>query len=439
MKTIVLEPAGGQQKLASVMSQAGVLAQLGGQSLESSSSTITDSGTPGPKPIFTTAADQAVAKATYGVLAGFEHLASSDSLLYPEVQDEIIAQVEEAMAPMQGELAGVAEKPDVAAIVAKATRLIVQQSIDIPRILVVPKGEVTSGFNAFKLEARSIHFQPVERDILIQHLRTHKQQTLTASGGTQTELRIEDYLVRQLIEHDDISYDHHSDLLYDLAGQMVKHLRGYLKDEGEVLNVLQYYQRQLAEFIHAQMQTHHWEKASGYEVVVSKGLTALKPLAFTAPAHEAIHNHRLPVADKSKIAQMIFGGFTRCLYPVQKFQSDTERVLSVILDREATKWFKPGRGQFQIFYKWTADQREYQPDFVAETEETIFMFEPKARNDLGDEEVLAKKDSAVRWCQHATAHALKNRGKPWKYVLVPHDAIAENMSMKGLAAQFAAR
>jgi type III restriction enzyme len=58
-------------------------------------------------------------------------------------------------------------------------------------------------------------------------------------------------LIDQLIAHDDISYDHHSDLLYNLAGQMVKHLRSYLKEESNVLNVLQYYQRQLADFIHA--------------------------------------------------------------------------------------------------------------------------------------------------------------------------------------------
>ena len=436
LKQILLGPAGSQQKLASVVSQAGVLAQLGGLSLESSSATIMDSGTPGPKPIFTTAADQAVAKATYDVLVGFEHLASSGSLLYPEVQDQIIAKVKETMAPVQGEFAGVADKPDVAAIVAKTTKLVVQQTIDIPRILVVPKGEVTSGFNAFKLDAHSIHYQPVERDILIQHLRTHKQQTLTASGGAQTELRIEDYLVRQLIEHDDISYDHHADLLYDLAGQMVKHLHSYLKAEAEVLNVLQYYQRQLGEFIHAQMQAHHWEKSDGEEVIVKKGFTTLKPLAFTAPADEAIHNHRLPVADKSKIAQMVFGGFSRCLYPAQKFQSDTERVLSVILDREATKWFKPGRGQFQIFYKWANDQHEYQPDFVAETADGIYMLEPKARNDMSDGEVIAKQDKAVTWCKHATDHATKQGGKPWKYLLIPHDAIAENMSIKGLAAQF---
>ncbi|MFA5058547.1 MAG: hypothetical protein WC485_10580, partial [Opitutaceae bacterium] len=334
-----------------------------------------------------------------------------------------------------GELAGVTDAVNVAAVVAKTTKLVVQQTIDIPRILVVPKGEVTSGFNAFALDAGSIHYQPVERDILIQHLRTHQQETLATPGSGQTELRIEDYLVRALIDFDDISYDHHADLLYDLAGQMVKHLRSYLKDEGEVLNVLQYYQRQLADFMHAQMQRHHWEKAAGYEVVVSKGFTTLKPPAATAP-DEAVHNFRQPVADKTKIAQLAFGGFSRCIFPVQKFDSDTERLLAIVLDQDSLKWFRPSRGQFLLFYKWGVDQREYQPDFVAETADAIYLLEPKARNDLENGEVQAKKDAAVKWCQHATVHSAKHGGKAWKYLLIPHDAIAGNMNIKGLAAQF---
>jgi type III restriction enzyme len=74
--------------------------------------------------------------------------------------------------------------------------------------------------------------------------------------------------------------------------------------------------------------------------------------------------------------------------------------------------------------------------FVAEIAKCIYMLEPKARNDMEDAEVIAKKDSAIRWCQHATEHSAKNGGKPWKYLLIPHDAIAENMSITGLAAQF---
>lgn len=436
LEKIILEPAGQHQRLATVVSQSGVLAQIGGQSLESSSTTITQSDTSAAKPLFTTEAEQQVAKIAYQVINRYEQLPSSNQLLDKQIQMEITARVKEEMVPVQGELSGVIEEVNVAAVVAKTTELVVQQTIDIPRILRLPKGEVTSGFNSFTLDASPIHYQPVERDILIQHLRTHQQETLTSSGNGQTELRIEDYLVRALIDFDDISYDHHADLLYSLAQQLVKHLRSYLKDETEVKNVLQYYQRQLADFIHSQMQAHHWEKTAGCDFVVSKGFTTLKPLAFTAPADEAIHNFRHPVADKTKISQMVFGGFTRCLYPVQKFQSDTERVLSVILDREAEKWFKPGRGQFQIFYKWGSDQREYQPDFVAETADAIYMMEPKMRREMEDGEVIVKKDSAVSWCQHASDHAINNGGKPWKYLLIPHDTIAENMSIKGLAAQF---
>ena len=438
LEKLILEPPKDFQKIATVVSQASILSQLGGQSLESSSPTVTETS-PKPAPsIFKTEAEQKVAQITYQVIQQFEHLPSSTLLLKAEVQKEIVKAVEEAITPSQQELAGVVEKPDVAAVVEKTASVVVQQTIDIPRILVVPKGEVTSGFNAFKLSTANINYQPVERDILIQYLRDHQQETLASVGSGQRELRIENYLVRALMDFDDISYDNHADLLYDLAGQMVSHLRGYLKDQSEVENVLQYYCRQLAEFIHAQMQAHHWEKVVDHEVVVRKGFSTLKPLAFTAPADEPIYDFRKPVAEKSKISQMVFGGFKRCLYPVQKFQSDPERVLSVILDREAEKWFKPGKGQFQIFYKWFADQREYQPDFVAETKKCIYLLESKRRTELEDAEVIAKKDSAVKWCRHASEHAVKHGGKPWKYLLISHDAIAENMSIEGLAAQFTA-
>jgi acetoin utilization deacetylase AcuC-like enzyme len=36
-------------------------------------------------------------------------------------------------------------------------------------------------------------------------------------------------------------------------------------------------------------------------------------------------------------------------------------------------------------------------------------------------------------------YAASNDGKPWQYVLIPHDAIAENMTLQGLADQFVVR
>ena len=144
------------------------------------------------------------------------------------------------------------------------------------------------------------------------------------------------------------------------------------------------------------MQEHSWEAAVDYEVVVSKGYTEFKSSAYTYSVNEPPADYKVSPADKSNMAKHVFGGFKHCLYPVQKFDSEAERVLAVILERDADKWFKPAKGQFQIFYKQDANQLEHQPDFVAETKDTIYMLEPKASNQMKDAIVLAKKEAAIK-------------------------------------------
>lgn len=113
------------------------------------------------------------------------------------------------------------------------------------------------------------------------------------------------------------------------------------------------------------------------------------------------------------------------------------RHVNAILERDAEKWFKPAKGQFQIFYKQGADHLEYQPDFVAETNNMIYMLEPKASNQMADPIVLAKKEAALKWCKNASDYSVTHGGKPWCYVLIPHTAIAVNMTLGGLAERFA--
>jgi type III restriction enzyme len=108
----------------------------------------------------------------------------------------------------------------------------------------------------------------------------------------------------------------------------------------------------------------------------------------------------------------------------------------VILEREQAKWFKPRKGQFQLFYKWGADHLEYQPDFVAETVDCIYMLEPKSRAELDDVEVKTKQEVAVKWCASATDYASNHGGKPWKYALIPHDVITDNMTIHGLVERY---
>ncbi len=439
LKQVILDAPSADDKKVSVQVESGAAARLGltEAPVVVTGASATDSGAevPVPKPVFTTEAEKQAARVVMDVIGKYEVrrdlVPTSSALLKPEVQKEILAEVAERLKPLQGELlAGVDESVpalDLSAVVAKTTEIVVQQTIDIPRIAVVPTGEVTTGFHAFKLDVSQLHLQPGQREIVGQMLRTNEQFTLAAEVGLK-EQRPEDYIVHALVDFDDIDYFTHADLLYDLAGQMVQHLRGYLSED-EAISVLDRDRRLIAREIHAQMMTHFWEEATEYEVQVSRGFTELKPCNYTATAGQTAHHFRETVTETSRIKQMLFGGFARCLYPLQKFDSDTERRFAIILERDALKWFKPAKGQFQIYYKLGTEQPEYIPDFVAETDATIFMVETKARADINTQEVQAKAAAALRWCKHASDHAANVGTKPWKYLLVPHDEVSESKQL----------
>ncbi len=55
---------------------------------------------------------------------------------------------------------------------------------------------------------------------------------------------------------------------------------------------------------------------------------------------------------------------------------------------------------------------------------------------MSDPQVLTKRDAAVEWCEYASDYLQQHGGKPWCYGLIPHDAIAENMTLSGLVRQF---
>jgi type III restriction enzyme len=437
LQAVVLDAGELGKKSVTVVSQSQLATKLGLKPEQVSTST-TLAGKD-LKPAFTKPEEQKVAQLAYEVIRKLENqprtLPSVAHLKKREIQAAIVKAVEELHQPTQLELEGVTEKPNIAAVVAKTVELVTQQTIDIPRILVVPKGEVKSGFKPFTLKLDTLKYPAVSDELWVQYLRTGGTEVVALGRGGMEETRLEDYVVSGLIDFDDVSYDDHADLLYDLASQTVKHFRGYLSEE-DTRKVLRCYQRDITRFIHAQMQEHYWEDVVGYEVKISKGFTELKPSAYSFTAEEPLADYNVSPSDKSNMAKYLFGGFKRCLYPVQKFASDAERKLAVILEREAIKWFKPAKGQFQIFYRQGAEHLEYQPDFVAETDKNIYMLEPKAKSEMTSADVLAKKDAAIKWCRNASEHAASYGGKPWRYVLIPHDVIADNMTVSALAQSY---
>jgi hypothetical protein len=145
-------------------------------------------------------------------------------------------------------------------------------------------------------------------------------------------------------------------------------------------------------------ESHRYRASAGV-----RSINELKPLfGLEVTATPFVESTRGPVPFKNVVMD----------YPLQKFDSDTERRFAVILERDALKWFKPAKGQFQIYYKLGSEQPEYIPDFVAETESVNLMVETKKRDDLASDEVKSKAAAAARWCAHASEHTARVGGKP---------------------------
>lgn len=60
-----------------------------------------------------------------------------------------------------------------------------------------------------------------------------------------------------------------------------------------------------------------------------------------------------PFTDKSNIKKYLFTGYTKSYYPANAFDSDTERLFSIILeeDPDVIRWIKPPLNQLGLFWK----------------------------------------------------------------------------------------
>ena len=396
---------------------------------------------PQPAFVFDSAEEGRAAEVALEVIRRFERkIGSAEALREEGVQKQIAEQVRDLMQPTQGALKGIILGPRIEKIVEVVSNTVADRTISIPEIIVLPKRRITFRFADFDLKnLESINVRPIEDGLVIQNLRTEARLYLARTIDDPRESRMEDYLVRYLIERNEVDYDAHADLLYKLSAQLVARVRSYLETDAGVENVVLHHGRQLGDFVFAQMMQHYEETPLGeddYEVRVARGFTLLQAQPLNVAPGQKVRNFQTPVLPASETKRQVFGGFNKCCYLLQKFDSDPERRFAVLIDGESSveKWIKPGRAQFQIEYR---SGEGYEPDFVVEAEDRMLICEVKARKELDDPAVQAKAKAATKWCRTASAHAPSNPGKLWTYLLVPDDQITGNATIDGLRAKFA--
>ena len=317
---------------------------------------------------------------------------------------------------------------------AELVEELVTNIIEIPRIIIQQSEEVRSGFQEFDLDVSALNFQPVSEEILRKSLADNEEDTIVGQGRIVPD-RLDFILVNDLINFPEIDYDEQADQLFRLAEQALAKLQSYL-NEDDVINVVQYYKREIAKFVYTQMMEHFYCEAPEYEKPIVRPFTEIEPHNFSKYTADSIHDYTETITPTQAIPSKVFTGFKKACHNLYKFDSKTEKDFAAILERDADvlKWLRPARNQFRLY--WRHNSRQYVPDFVVETADGIFMVETKQERDLNADEVQEKAVAAQEYCRHATEYMAANGGKPWCYVVIPHNAVLLNMGFATLATKF---
>lgn len=328
-------------------------------------------------------------------------------------------------------------KEDIASVVAKAIETCVQvltdKVIPVPQAVVQPFMSIKQGYYPFKLDTRNMTWHPGDDTLLGTELKEDGDtfEVNTHFHAQDVVDTPENEIVRHLIVYDDIDYQSTADLLYGLVEDAKEHFLTYLTEE-ETEKVMRDRQKSIAEMIYQQMREHFYREETKFKASEMRPFSRIEPSFGGKFKSDEIYDLRANIP-ASEVKGKIFKGFKKACHTLYKFDSNTERIFAMVLenDAEVLKWMRPSPKQFNIYYGPGGYSR-YEPDFVVETENEIFMVETKAQKDLKDADVLEKAKAATVYCEAASTWNADHAGKPWHYALVSHDEVRINSGFKYL-------
>lgn len=309
--------------------------------------------------------------------------------------------------------------------------------IEIPRI-VVEQQNVKAIFDDFDLDtSKGYDLDELRREIIRVDLKDPEGIDVIAGKSGSSKRPAVEQLITSLIDFDDIDYDEISDLLYKLVNQAVEAIRHYAPGilDNELNERVHAYKKILAENIYKQMKEHYRIIPGVFKInkVLPFSKILDQPIIVTNWGELDFHEP-LPIP-KSNIVKYVYVGFKKSYYTKYRFDSSTELDFAYILEtnNEVLKWIRPAPNQFNIY--WSSGAKKYEPDFIVESADVIYMCETKAEKDVHDADVQAKAEAAREFCRRASEFTAQNGGKPWKYIVIPHTLVDRSYSFNYVLTQ----
>lgn len=318
--------------------------------------------------------------------------------------------------------------------IEKQRDIIERETMAIPQIKIMRDMKSDYHFEPFELDFSNMNYYPIDNQILIQSLVDAKDNTVINGKYLDFDaVNPMKTLVDIIAMKPEIDYDSCSDLLFDLLDSFLTHLKEKFSDE-EVKNIVMFNKKDIANKIYEQMKKHFVcstpdiiERISGVSYDIIEPSYMRKIGEEPVSVYDSIEDGKVP--------KVLFTGFKKALHPIYKFDSAPERRFAIVCetDPEVQKWLRPASKQFNLFYD---GNRRYEPDFVVETSDTMYLVEIKGEDRLNDEDNLHKKQRAVRYCQVANVYCEGNGLKTWKYLYIPSQQVQTTSSFNMLAQRF---
>ena len=326
---------------------------------------------------------------------------------------------------------------DLEVVVEKAINSCVQELTDrvipIPKSVVQPFTEVKQGFTQFTLDTSSLNWHPSDDTLVGTELQEGGKTFRMDSEyfARQNVDTVENEIARYIIVHDNVDYASCADLIYSLIADAKQHFLSYLNDT-DTEKVMRERQKSIAAVIYAQMNEHFYHEEVSFRASKMRPFSRIETGFGGKYKTDEIYDLRANVPAK-EVKSKVFNGFKKSCHTLYKFDSGTERDFAIVLenDKAVLRWLRPAAKQFDIYYGAGGTKR-YEPDFVVETSDKIYMVETKASNEINSKPVILKAQAAQVYCQAVTEWNAENGGKPWEYALISHDEVRINSSFKYL-------
>lgn len=371
--------------------------------------------------------------AIISVLPGLSSIAGVgkvSDLKRDDIKRDVINRISASLASGQGNLFADQILAEAEVIYETMVTEFQNNIIEIPRMDLV-QGDVEASFDDFDLDTTGLTYQALDQEIIRMGLSDSIVDTLAArsSGYYGDPVKL---IIAEVINFPEIDYDDNADLLYKLATQAVNALKENRSNPDDINQVIFQFKSSIAQKIYSQMKANFRLSEPEYETQKVLPFVRIEPWNFSALASAGYKNYKEIIQPTSTVPKFVFRGFEKACHFEYKFDSKTEQDLSFILENDTSvlKWLRPAPNQFRIYLNNSL--KRYEPDFIVETEISIYIVETKMFSQIDANDVLQKRKAAEKYCKYASDYTLLHNGKQWKYIVIPHNIVTRSNSFQYL-------